>query len=184
MDAPTLLTHRLGWGRAISYAVLVLAALGAIDGLRRGLGDRIDIATVLVAAAVGCLAYVLGVRPAVVETTAALEVRNPLRTTIVPWAEITGLRSDDVLVVETGERDIRCFALPRRHRHPITSNRRTTQDDAGTSAAVMARLEQQARILAQGRSAPVTTTYAASALATLAVAAAAVVLAVVAARGA
>ena len=49
---------------------------------------------------IGRVAYVLGLRPAVVEGLQGVEVRNPLRTTSVPWgsvadADVTGLVAHD-----------------------------------------------------------------------------------------
>jgi hypothetical protein len=68
-----------------------------------------------------CFAYLLGIRPVVTEMPTYLEVRNPLRTAKVWWSSITKVDVDDVVRVHAGDVVVRCFALPRRDRRPITS---------------------------------------------------------------
>lgn len=119
------LTHRLTTGRAVAWVVGIFALVLVIDTARRGqLLASAD--TVCLLLALLPAVYVLGVRPAVVEEPTALEVRNPLRTTVVPWAAVSDVDVTDVLRVRYGETYLRCFAVPRRRPAPSMLRSATT----------------------------------------------------------
>ena len=113
-------THRLTTGRVVAWVIAIAVVLGVADTVRRGeLGA--DGTGVCLLLALVPLVYVLGVRPAVIEGPNALEVRNPLRTTIVPWAAVEDVDVTDVLRVRYGDDSyVRCFAVPRRRPAPST----------------------------------------------------------------
>jgi hypothetical protein len=114
--APTVLTvHRLRAGRLFAWMWLVVAALSLVDILRRGAAG--EYYRLILALLAGCLvAYVFGLRPAVLEGVVGIEVRNPLRTTDVPWPAFTGADAKDVLLLRTKGGEVRCFAVPVRGR--------------------------------------------------------------------
>jgi Bacterial PH domain len=112
-DAPEFAAHRLVVGRGVAVLLAVLSVLGVLDVLRLGqLGSQG--AAVCLLLAVPAAAYVLGMRPGVLEGPAAIEVRNPMRTTVVPWDALTDVDVADVLRLRVGDREVRCFAVPRR----------------------------------------------------------------------
>jgi hypothetical protein len=56
--------------------------------------------------------YILGIRPGLGLRTDGLQIRNPLRTIFLPWAEIEELKAMDVLVVTDKQgRKTRCYAV-------------------------------------------------------------------------
>lgn len=114
-------THRLTTGRVVAWVLGVGALVGVADIVRRGLLGSYGPAVCLLLAVVPVV-YLLGLRPRVVEGPNALEVRNPLRTTIVPWAAVDDVDVTDVLRVRYGGEDhqryLRCFAVPRRRPAP------------------------------------------------------------------
>ncbi len=114
-------THRLTTGRVVAWVVGVGAVVLVLDVVRRGeLGSYGGMVCLLLALIP--TVYVLGVRPALVEGPNALEVRNPLRTTVIPWAAVEDVDVTDVLRVRYGgpdhETHLRCFAVPRRRPAP------------------------------------------------------------------
>jgi hypothetical protein len=57
-------------------------------------------------------AYILGIRPGMGLRSDGLQIRNPLRTAFVPWAQIEELKAMDVLVVTDKDgRKTRCYAV-------------------------------------------------------------------------
>ena len=57
-------------------------------------------------------AYILGIRPGMGLRVDGLQIRNPLRTIFLPWAEIEELKAMDVLVVTDKQgRKTRCYAV-------------------------------------------------------------------------
>jgi hypothetical protein len=113
-------THRLTTGRVVAWVLGVGALLGVVDIVRRGLlGSYGPMVCALLA--VVPVVYLLGVRPRLVEGPNALEVRNPLRTTFIPWAAVDDVDVTDVLRIRYGGDDetyLRCFAVPRRRPAP------------------------------------------------------------------
>ncbi len=116
----TVRSHRLGAGRYLAWVVLVVAVGAGVQSAVAGTGkDRF--VGVLGSLAVVAACVLLGLRPAVVELPTVLEVRNPLRTARLPWSRITEIEAVDVVRVSAGDLVVRCYALPRRDRRPITS---------------------------------------------------------------
>ena len=111
-------THRLTTGRVVGVVAAVVIALVALDAWRRGELSE-DGPVIFLLLAVLPLVYVLGLRPAVLEGPLVVEVRNPLRTTIVPWSAVTEVDVVDVMrILRHGEQEVRCFAVPRRRPAP------------------------------------------------------------------
>lgn len=111
-------THRLVLGQGLAWAWLAVAVVFAVDAVRRA--DGRQLAVILLALAAGSMvAYVFGLRPAVVEEPAALVVVNPVRTTQVPWTAVTDVDVADVLRVHAGTTVVRCFAVPRTRRRVV-----------------------------------------------------------------
>jgi len=109
--------HRLTTGRVVAIAASAFVLLGVADVWRRGQLGAYGWSVCAMLAIVP-LAYVFGVRPAVLEAPAGLEVRNPLRTTVMPWTAVSDVDVVDVLRVRSGEQYVRCFAVPRRRPAP------------------------------------------------------------------
>lgn len=189
--------HYLTSGRFVAIVVVAVCALGALDIVRTG--DAGSDARGLLGLAGLCLfSYVLGLRPGVLEEIDGVLVRNPLRSTRVPWGAITNVDVTDVLRIHAGDQTIRCFAVPRRR--PTPSRGGATSDRFGFSGmtpspfglgrasggpligradAVASRLREQAERYAVAGSGPVTTMVARDALALLGVAIVLIVVAFV-----
>lgn len=105
-------------GRVTATILIVIAFAGAIDIVRTG-DARSDSGVLMVLLAICLVCYVLGLRPAVLEEVSGVAVRNPLRTSRVPWGSVTHVDVTDVLRVHAGERSVRCFAVPRRRPSPV-----------------------------------------------------------------
>lgn len=194
-------THRLTTGRVVAIVVAAVVLIVAVDAWRRG-ELRADGPAICLLLAVLPLIYVLGLRPALLEGPLALEVRNPLRTTIVPWSAVTEVDVVDVLRIRVGDRDeVRCFAVPRRRpapsalrsasstglvlppRDPRSGWEPPPREPRAEALAQRLRdmrdLHGRAAAAAEGSPATVTTTWAPDALAALALSAVLVVLALV-----
>ena len=114
---PVFQVHRLTTGRMVAWAVVAAALIVLVDASRRhALGASSG--ALLVLLAICLVAYVLGFRPAVAESPTGLEVRNPLRTTDVPWGAVADVVVTDVVCLHTTGGVVRCFALPRRRPSP------------------------------------------------------------------
>lgn len=120
-NAQQYTVHRLTVGRAVGFLVVAAVVVLVLDITAAGRFGA-DFASVCLLLALAPLAYVLGLRPAVLEGPAGIEVRNPMRTTVVPWTALTDLDVVDVLRLQAGDRWVRCFAVPRR-RPPLTGVR-------------------------------------------------------------
>jgi len=114
---PDYQAHHLTSGRFVAWFVVVVAVMGAVDIVVSG-DARAYAAGLLVIGAVCLVAYVLGLRPAVLEEIDRVCVRNPLRTCEIPWGSVTNVDVTDVLRVHSTERVVRCFAVPRRRPRP------------------------------------------------------------------
>jgi Bacterial PH domain len=111
--APQFEVHYLAAGRLVAWFVVAVGVLGILDIVFSG--DVRDSRGLLLGIVAICLlAYVLGLRPAVVEDVGGVRVRNPLRTSLVPWGSVTNVDVTDVLRVHAGTTVVRCFAIPRR----------------------------------------------------------------------
>ena len=114
---PQYLAHRLTAGRAVAWTVVAVAVLAAVDIVRSGEAGT-SVQGLLAAAAISLLAYDLGLRPGVLEEVDGVCVRNPVRTTVIPWSSVTNVDVTDVMRVHTADTVVRCFAVPRRRPRP------------------------------------------------------------------
>ncbi|GAA2718136.1 PH domain-containing protein [Actinocorallia aurantiaca] len=97
-------------GLIVGWVWLVIAAAALLDVAFRG-RDRAS----AIAAAVlllGCgLAYALGLRPSVAAEETALVVRNPFRTTRLPWRRIKEIRPGRALTVAYDGGEVEAWAV-------------------------------------------------------------------------
>jgi hypothetical protein len=110
-----LATYRLGGGRAVGWWIVGLLGLMAAAGLFTESG-RNRLISVAFCVAVMAVAYLLGIRPCVMELPAELRICNPIRTVHIPWGSVDEVHVKDVVIVETAGRQVRCYGLPRRDR--------------------------------------------------------------------
>ena len=113
-------TYRLGGGRVVAWWIIAIVAVMAVSGLVTETG-RNRVISVALCLAVICISYVLGVRPAVMEGPDELRVLNPIRTVHIAWSSIVDVHVKDVIIIETDQERIRCYALPRRDRRSAAS---------------------------------------------------------------
>jgi hypothetical protein len=115
-QTPEFIAHRLTSGRFVAFFIMGVTIYGAADAVRRHqLGDAAPVVLVLVG--ISLIAYVLGVRPAVIEDLRGIIVRNPVRTSEIPWGAVIDVDVVDVLRVHTDSGVVRCFSVPRRRPH-------------------------------------------------------------------
>jgi len=95
----------------VCVVVMLFAAALLVDTLRRGTGQAAWL-SVFGAVLVALVAYVVGVRPAVVAEADHLLVRNPLQAFEIPWSAIEDLRIRYGLDVVTKERTVHAWAIP------------------------------------------------------------------------
>ncbi|GAA2451318.1 hypothetical protein GCM10010191_81760 [Actinomadura vinacea] len=129
-----LLTIRSTAARVGAWAWMAFAALNLMDIAVRGR----DMASVVMAALLllGCgLAYVMGLRPAVVADEGGLTVRNPLREARVPWPAAREIAGTHALTfrfaAEGGERTVKAWVLqtsPRAQAKAEARARRSNRD--------------------------------------------------------
>jgi Bacterial PH domain len=129
--SPEFVAHRLTAGRFVAFFIMGVTIYGAADAARE---HQFGSATpeILILVGVSLIAYVLGVRPAVVEDLRGIIVRNPLRTSEIPWAAVTDVDVVDVLRVHTEGATVRCFSVPRRR--PRASKPRMSPREYGFPA--------------------------------------------------
>ncbi|HEY7858714.1 MAG TPA: hypothetical protein VIC82_09480 [Candidatus Nanopelagicales bacterium] len=119
MATVDLRMHRLGGGRGVAWVLTVMAVAAILDIVIQRPVERSGVAIATAGIVVIALSALLGIRPVVQELPNSLVVRNPWRTTVIPWTELVDVRSSDVLVVDTSDGPVRCFALPRRVRRGV-----------------------------------------------------------------
>jgi len=93
--------------------VLVMLFAGAllVDTLMRGTG-RAAWLSVFGSVLGALLAYVVGVRPAVIAEAESLIVRNPLQAFEIPWSAVEDLRIRYGLDVVTKDKTVHAWAIP------------------------------------------------------------------------
>jgi len=120
-QVPHFQVHRSGFALVLGYVFVVIGALIVLDGVtHRSSGGAVVV--VLFGIAMIAAAVALGVRPSVAETAVGVVVDNPLRTTVVPWSQLTDADISDVLRVHAGDQVVRCFAVPRKGRPSARSS--------------------------------------------------------------
>jgi hypothetical protein len=110
-----LLTIRSTPGRVAAWAWIAFSALNLIDIAVRGRDVASLVMTTLLLFGCG-IAYVLGLRPAVVADEDGCTVRNPLRDVRVPWRAAKKVEAADALIFRFrdaggGERKIKAWVL-------------------------------------------------------------------------
>lgn len=108
---PTL-TFSSGYGRVLTIAAGVVA-LGAVVAVwaQDGLGEVLR--ALPLAGGVALAVWALFWRPAVVVSDGGVLIRNPFRSTHVPWPTYRGLTVQWSLVVHTTDGDVTAWAAPR-----------------------------------------------------------------------
>lgn len=100
------LHHGLGrWAFLVVTSAVALAAVTAPAG-----ADRL--AAALATASTGCVLAVVAWAPALLVGNDALVVRNPLRTLVIPWSRVDGVRMGWVLEVLADGAVHRAWAAP------------------------------------------------------------------------
>ena len=106
-------------GSRLAYGVIVaIFALLAVAGLANALGGGDIGSSLLVAvvnAAVAACAWRWGSHPLIGATAEGVTVRNPLRTVVVAWEDVTGCvaTSRGVTIGRAGERPLVAWAVPK-----------------------------------------------------------------------
>ena len=118
---PDYQAYYLTSGRFVAFTVITFCLFGVGDVVISGDAGRQG-SLVMGTLSVVLVAYVIGVRPAVLEGTDGVEVRNPLRTFTVGWGSVTHLDVTDVLRIHTAAGVVRCFAVPRRGPKPARTS--------------------------------------------------------------
>ncbi|MFF5258735.1 PH domain-containing protein [Actinomadura viridis] len=140
-----LLTIRSTGARVGAWAFVAFAALNLLDIAVRGR----DMASVVMTALLllGCgIAYVLGLRPAVVADEEGLTVRNPLRDARVPWPAARRIEGAEALMVTFaqeggGECKVRSWVLHTSPRAQAKAEARARRDARHQPGAVAAKLK-------------------------------------------
>ena len=137
------------YGRALTVAAGVVA-LGAVVAV--GVQDGLDevVRALPLAGAVVLGVWALFWRPAVVVSDGGVLVRNPLRSTHVPWPTYTGLTVQWSLVVHTTDGDVTAWAAPRSSGTASRMRRSTgsSDDDVVATSTKDARLHATAEDVA------------------------------------
>ncbi|XVQ12183.1 PH domain-containing protein [Spirillospora sp. CA-255316] len=136
-----LLTIRSTAARVGAWAWTAFAALNLLDIALRGR----DMASAVMAAVLllGCgIAYVMGLRPAVVADDGGLTVRNPLRDARVPWTALRGVEGTHALVFTfadpespRGERAVKAWVHQTSPRAQARAEARAARQNRGVPAA-------------------------------------------------
>ncbi|RFU39786.1 PH domain-containing protein [Actinomadura logoneensis] len=134
-----LYTARSPVARAAAWAWVAFTVLNLLD-LGLGLtGKPARDATGAVMAALlllGCgIAYVLGLRPAIVADEAGVTLRNPLRDVRAPWRSVRRVEGRDAVVVtfaqaDGAERSVRAWVLQTSPRSAAKAEARTQREAA------------------------------------------------------
>lgn len=115
---PELQVHRSTFAVTFGVVFVVVGLLMVGDGVaHRSSGHALTVAMLGLGVIAGSV--VIGIHPSVAETATGVVVTNPLRTSVVPWSELTDADITDVLRVHAGATVIRCFAVPRKGRPPM-----------------------------------------------------------------
>ncbi|WP_433329035.1 PH domain-containing protein [Spirillospora sp. CA-294931] len=139
-----LLTIRSTAARVGAFAWLVFAALNLVDLAARG--DDLTAVVMAVLLLFGCgLAYVLGLRPAIIGDEAGLTVRNPLRDVRASWRAVKAVEGRTAVTVRFadaagGDLTVRAWVLQTSPRAQAKAERRAERDarHAPNAAAVKA----------------------------------------------
>jgi hypothetical protein len=127
------LVFRSTVARVVAWIFIVFAAVNLVDVVLRGRGEIGRIAfAVLVALAL--VAFVLGLRPAVVADSRHVLLRNLLRDVSVPWGAVTAIDSTDALRVHAGPTVFRSWSIASGNRARRRALRAQADAAQGTAA--------------------------------------------------
>ena len=139
-----LLTIRSTPARVGAWAWTAFAVLNLIDIAVRGR----DMASAVMASILllGCgIAYVVGLRPAVVADEDAVTVRNPLREARLPWTALRDVTGTHALVfrytVPGGERSLKAWVLQTSPRAQAKAEARAAREARKLPAGAAAKLK-------------------------------------------
>ncbi|MFC9969368.1 PH domain-containing protein [Spirillospora sp. NPDC127200] len=100
---------RSAFARVLAWAWLAFAALNLLDlafGLTGKAGYNLTTASLAALLLLGCgIAYVVGLRPAILAGDEGVEVRNPLRDLRAPWRSVKGIEGRDAVVIKWAAAD-------------------------------------------------------------------------------
>lgn len=96
--------------RVVAWVFIGFAALNLIDVVLRGRGQSGRIAFALMVA-LALLAFVIGLRPAVVADARHVLLRNLVRDVSVPWGAVTAIDATDALRVHAGGAAFRSWSI-------------------------------------------------------------------------
>jgi hypothetical protein len=104
------LVFRSSVARVVAWVFIGFAALNLIDVVLRGRGQSGRIAFALMVA-LALLAFVIGLRPAVVADARHVLLRNLVRDVSVPWGAVTAIDATDALRVHAGGAAFRSWSI-------------------------------------------------------------------------
>jgi Bacterial PH domain len=104
------LVFRSTVARVVAWVFIVFAALNLVDVVIRGRGQSGRLAFALLVA-LALLAFVLGLRPAVVADARQVLLRNLVRDVAVPWGAVTAIDSTDALRIHAGSSVFRSWSI-------------------------------------------------------------------------
>jgi len=122
------------YGRALTVAAGVVALVAVVAvGLQDGLREVVRALPLAGSVVLGV--WVLFWRPAVVVSDGGVLIRNPLRSTHVPWPTYRGLTVQWSLVLHTTDGDVTAWAAPRSSGTASRMSRRSGAVDDGAVTA-------------------------------------------------
>lgn len=134
------------YGRALTAAAGAVALVAVVAvGMQDGLGEVVR--ALPLAGLVVLAVWALFWRPAVVVSDGGVLVRNPLRSTHVPWPTYRGLTVQWSLVVHTTDGDVTAWAAPRSS-GTAARMRRSAEDPVVVTPTTDARLPATAEDVA------------------------------------
>lgn len=116
-------TYRSKLAYVLGWVWMAFAAANTVDLIVRGTLPSALVAGAVLGA-ITALVHVTCLRPAIRARQDGVEVRNPLRTAFVPWSGVDGVRVSHAILIESGERTVRCWTPQSSGRERIQSTRR------------------------------------------------------------
>jgi Bacterial PH domain len=131
------LVFRSTVARVVAWIFIAFAALNLVDVVIRGRGQsgRLAFAVLI---AVALIAFVLGLRPAVIADSRQVLLRNLVRDVSVPWGAVTAIDSTDALRIHAGSAVFRRWSIVagnRARRRALRAHADATQGSAAREAA-------------------------------------------------
>ena len=114
----------------LSWIWMIFAAVMAIDLVLRFNGPPSVVAG-SVLAVVTALIFITSLRPATILDENGVLVRNPLRDTFIPWSVVDGVHVSHSILIEYGDRSIRCWTPQTSARERALALSRSTTPPGG-----------------------------------------------------